>query len=71
MAAAAPVSRLHGRAAEVRALSDRLDVLASGQPAVTLIEGEAGIGKTRLLTEILDDAQRRGFQVASGRAEEL
>ena len=71
MAAAAPVSRLHGRDAEVRALGDCLDVLASGRPAVALIEGEAGIGKTRLLAEFVDDAQRRGFQVAVGRAEEL
>jgi hypothetical protein len=36
-----------------------------------LIEGEAGIGKTRLLDAALEDARRRGMQVAAGRAEEL
>ena len=44
---------------------------AAGQPAVVLIEGEAGIGKTRLLAEALADARGRGMQVAAGRAEEL
>jgi predicted ATPase len=36
-----------------------------------LVEGEAGIGKTRLLTEVLQDAAGRGMGVAAGRAEEL
>ena len=43
----------------------------SGRPAVVLIEGEAGIGKTRLLAGVLEDARGRGMQVAAGRAEEL
>src|SRR5260370_22044001 len=42
-----------------------------GRPAVVLIEGEAGIGKTRLLGTALEDARARGMQVAWGRAEEL
>jgi len=36
-----------------------------------LVEGEAGIGKTRLLAQVLEDARGRGMQVAAGRAEEL
>ena len=36
-----------------------------------LIEGEAGIGKSRLLAEALADARSRGMQVAACRAEEL
>src|SRR5258707_4468154 len=37
-----------------------------GRPAVVLIEGEAGIGKTRLLDTALEDARARGMQVALG-----
>jgi DNA-binding CsgD family transcriptional regulator len=55
----------------VEALAEVLDRVAAGQPAMVLIEGEAGIGKTRLLRRALDDATRRGMQVADGRAEEL
>jgi predicted ATPase len=36
-----------------------------------LIQGEAGIGKTRLLADVLEEARRRGMQVAPGRAGEL
>src|SRR5262249_55503502 len=39
--------------------------------ALALIEGEAGIGKTRLLDAALTDARARGMQVVRGRAEEL
>src|SRR5262245_58604935 len=67
----APALRLRGRAAEIAVLGGALDRAAAGQPAVVLIEGEAGIGKTRLLAETLADARGRGMQVAAGRAEEL
>ena len=67
----APTLRLRGRVAEIAVLGEALDRAASGQPAVVLIEGEAGIGKTRLLAEALADARGRGMQVAAGRAEEL
>ena len=40
-------------------------------PRELLTEGEAGIGKTRLLDRALEDARVRGMQVARGRAEEL
>src|SRR5262245_36699108 len=71
MAAAPPGTRLHGRAVETRALGEALDLLASGRQAIILVEGEAGIGKTRLLTNTLDHARGRGFQVSLGRGEEL
>jgi predicted ATPase len=71
MSTVAPALRLRGRAAEIAVLSEALDRAASGQPAVVLIEGEAGIGKTRLLAEAQADARGRGMQVAAGRAEEL
>ena len=67
----AQVSAIRGREAEIAVLGDALDLVESGRRAVVLIEGEAGIGKTRLLDAALDDARRRGMQVAAGRAEEL
>jgi predicted ATPase len=71
MGALAPVPRLHGRRAEARFLSEALDRVVAGEPTVVLIEGEAGIGKTRLLENALQDANARGVQVVAGRAEEL
>jgi len=67
----APAPRTLGREAETRALGEALDRVASGTPAIVLIEGEAGIGKTRLLQDALQDARGRGMQVVAGRAEEL
>jgi AAA ATPase domain len=65
------VSAIRGREAEIAVLGDALERAQSGRRAVVLIEGEAGIGKTRLLDVALEDARRRGIQVAAGRAEEL
>jgi hypothetical protein len=62
---------LLGRGPEVEALGKVLDRVAAGQPALVLIEGEAGIGKTRLLDGALEDARARVMQVARGRAGEL
>jgi DNA-binding CsgD family transcriptional regulator/tetratricopeptide (TPR) repeat protein len=67
----APVPRTCGREAEIKALGEALDRVAAGGPAIVLVEGEAGIGKTRLLAEALEDARGRGMRVAAGRAEEL
>ena len=71
MGTVTPLPGIRGRAAETRVLDEALDRTASGQLAVVLIEGEAGIGKTRLLAETLAEARGRGMQVAAGRAEEL
>src|SRR5215469_14886755 len=71
MGTLAPGPRIHGREAEARVLSEVLDRVAAGRLAVALIEGEAGIGKTRLLEDVLENARARGMLVASGRAEEL
>jgi len=62
---------LRGRGPQVEILGEALDRVATGRPAVVLIEGEAGIGKTRLLDGAVTDARARGMQVARGRAEEL
>lgn len=71
MGTLAPVPGIRGRAAEIAVLGDAVDRVVSGRPAVVLIEGEAGIGKTRLLAGVLEDARGRSMQVAAGRAEEL
>jgi len=71
MGTLAPVPRICGREAEIQALGEALDRVAAGGPAVVLVEGEAGIGKTRLLARALEDAAGRGMRVAAGRAEEL
>jgi predicted ATP-dependent serine protease len=54
MATLAPTARLRGRTVELRTLADALGRAAGGRPAIVVIEGEAGIGKSRLLAEALD-----------------
>jgi tetratricopeptide (TPR) repeat protein len=71
MATLAPAPRLRGREPELQALGDAFDRVAAGHLTIVLVEGEAGIGKTRLLAEALDDARARGLQVVTGRAQEL
>jgi predicted ATPase len=71
MGMSAPAPRTLGREAEARALVEVLDRVASGASAIVLIEGEAGIGKTRLLQDALQDARARGMQVVAGQAVEL
>jgi predicted ATPase len=69
MLAPAPVIR--GREAETAILDDAIDRAAAGRLAVVLIDGEAGIGKTRLLQDTLEKARCRGLRVAAARAAEL
>jgi len=65
MGALAPVPRICGREAEIQVLGEALDRVAAGGPAIVLVEGEAGIGKTRLLAQVVQDAAGRDMQVAS------
>src|SRR5258708_31217561 len=60
-----------GREAELSHLLSVLDSAAAGRPVVTLISGDAGVGKTRLVTELAARARDRGFTVLSGRCAEL
>jgi hypothetical protein len=71
MATLAPNPRLRGREVELRELGDAFGRLASGHPWIVLVEGEAGIGKTRLLADAVADARSRGLQVVTGQAQEL
>jgi DNA-binding CsgD family transcriptional regulator len=66
-----PGDRLVGRDGELRRLLDLLDAAAAGRPAQALIGGDAGTGKTRLVTELEAEAASRGFTVLSGRCAEL
>lgn len=63
--------RLHGREAELEAVAAAVDVVARGGQSVLIIRGEAGIGKTALLTELRDRALAHRFVVLEGRATEL
>lgn len=64
---AAPASSLAGRAAETARLAGAWREAVAGRPALVLISGEAGIGKTRLAGEVVDLAGRTGGEVLSVR----
>ncbi len=55
-----------GRVVERAQLEAALDVADQGEPGLVLIGGEAGIGKTRLVTELATVASTRGALVVRG-----
>lgn len=63
-------TRFVGRDAELREIKSALELAASGHGQVILVEGEPGIGKTRLLQEAVVYARLRGFIVLQGRCYE-
>jgi DNA-binding CsgD family transcriptional regulator len=60
---------LRGRAAEVAAIGARLDEVRSGVGSVIIVEGRAGVGKTRLLEACASMAAERSFRVGRAVAE--
>lgn len=58
------VSPMVGREEELARLAARLDGLQRGSGGLVLVEGEAGIGKSRLVTEMVSLAQGRGITAA-------
>ena len=48
-----------------------VDRAIAGRLAEVMVEGEAGIGKTRLLTDALQWARARDCQVAAATADEM
>lgn len=59
-------SEMVGRAAERMALADALQQLLRGQSHVVIIEGEAGIGKSRLVEDLLRQARTLNVNALMG-----
>ena len=57
---------LVGRDDERSVIQRRLGAAARGEPTVLVLEGEAGIGKTRLVVEAMDTGRLFGFTVLTG-----
>ncbi len=55
-----------GRAAELADLDAALAAAAAGKPGVVLLGGEAGVGKTRLVGEVVERAGGLGARVLTG-----
>ena len=60
-----------GRARELEELGRALDATQAGNGATVLVAGEAGIGKTRLASELAGRARDAGFEVLLGRSIDL
>jgi len=56
---------------DLGALAELLDGLVDGRSRAALIEGPAGIGKSRLLAALRDGAAARGIRALAGRGSEL
>ena len=68
---AARTDPIVGRRSELEQLDAALEALEAGAPACLAVEGEPGIGKTRLLAELRRRAEERGHLVLSGSAAEF
>ncbi|MCW2545566.1 MAG: hypothetical protein JWN96_26 [Mycobacterium sp.] len=62
---------LVGREAERRLLSEQLAVAAGGTAVCLFVGGESGVGKSRLVAELIAEAESRGVRVLSGNCVEL
>jgi tetratricopeptide (TPR) repeat protein len=54
---------IHGREKELELLEDRFARAASGRGQVVLVEGEAGVGKSRLADGLVERLERRGEEL--------
>jgi DNA-binding CsgD family transcriptional regulator len=59
---------LIGRSDELAALGAALERARAGSGSAILVVGEAGTGKSRLMSAAVEDARRRGWEIAYGRA---
>jgi class 3 adenylate cyclase/DNA-binding CsgD family transcriptional regulator len=62
---------LVGRDVEIETLREAVAAAAAGHGQVVLIEGEPGIGKTRLVEAACEHARTAGFEVFVGRSDDL
>jgi len=60
-----------GRREEVASVSALMGRSQAGEPAFALVSGEAGVGKTRLISELAALASSAGFLVLTGQCVEL
>src|SRR6266851_3194208 len=63
--------RMVGRDDELGRLLTLLDDAEAGRSVVALVSGDAGVGKSRLVSEVTRLAEGRGFTVLSGQCAEL
>ena len=66
-----PTGRMVGRDDELGRLLTLLDDAEAGRSVAALVSGDAGVGKTRLVSEVTRLAAGRGFTVLSGQCAEL
>ncbi|HEV2317928.1 MAG TPA: AAA family ATPase [Thermoplasmata archaeon] len=66
--ASAPVRPVIGRPEMLAAFRDRRDSVERGHGAVTILEGEAGVGKSTFLSFFLQESRKRGDRVLAGHA---
>jgi AAA ATPase domain len=59
-------SRLISRCTELAELEAALADAAGGRPSLAFVAGESGVGKTRLLAELMRRARERGTLVLAG-----
>jgi predicted ATPase len=71
MGGAAATSRFVGRAAELGHLEAAFRSVDRGEPAALCVGGEAGVGKTRLISRFTDRVRERGGTVLIGGCVEL
>ena len=60
-------TRIAGRVAEQRLLGAAIQGASNGTPCAVFVHGEAGVGKTRLVSQACADAEARGFTTLWGR----
>jgi DNA-binding NarL/FixJ family response regulator len=65
------MATLVGRRAELARLHALLDDAASGRAVAALIGGDAGVGKSRLVAEVMASAADQGFTVLCGQCAEI